>query len=147
MAWRLYRVLSIAAIIAMAPQQISAAIRWMPGDEIATHFRNVTIDGRYASGQSFTERYRDDGRVEYNESGWTIGGHWSVTAGTLCTIYDTDASGGCFRIARVSDNCFEFYFAARTEESAPGPDRAQPIWTARGAISGKATACPDGADV
>lgn len=120
---------------------------WLPADAISKALTGKTIEGRYANGQAFTESYGTDGRVEYIENGRTIGGHWSVTAGTLCTIYDADASGGCFRINRPSANCFEFYFAARTEEAAPGPEGNKPLWTARGSISGENTACQDGANV
>lgn len=124
-----------------------AAVGWMSGEDITVLFSDATIDGQYANGRSFTEHYAANGRVEYAEPGLTIGGRWSVTAGTLCTIYDTDVSGGCFRVARVAENCFEFYFAARTEQAAPGPEGSRPKWTARGAFKGKAAACPDGADV
>lgn len=114
---------------------------WLQDAEIASALTGKTIDGRYASGRAFYERYDRDGRVQYMEDGATIGGRWSVTAGTLCTIYDNDPAGGCFRVARVSANCFEFFFAARTEEAAPGGDKPQ--WTARGSVNGEASACQD----
>lgn len=131
----------------MAAPAAGAIDIWMRESEITAAFHNVTVDGRYADGKPFVEHYRDDGRIEYSENGFHIGGHWSVTAGTLCTIYDSDASGGCFRVARVAENCFEFFFAARTEDDAPGTDGAYPRWTARGSISGRASTCPDGANV
>ena len=74
---------------------------WLSGAEIIQQFKDATIDGRYASGKAFTERYAVGGRVTYKEPGVTLGGHWSVTEGTLCTIYDGDPSGGCYRVARV----------------------------------------------
>jgi hypothetical protein len=120
---------------------------WLPGRDIAEAIAGKTLEGRYANGRAFTERYLSDGRIEYIEQGLTIGGHWSVTAGTLCTIYDTDPAGGCFRVSKVGANCFEFYFAARTEAAAPGPDGSTPKWTARGSVSGEAAACQDGANV
>lgn len=118
---------------------------WLLDAEIASALAGKTIDGRYASGRAFTERYEPDGRVQYIEEGATIGGRWSVTAGTLCTIYDNDPAGGCFRVARVSANCFEFFFAARTEEAAPGGQTPQ--WTARGSVNGEASACQDAESV
>jgi hypothetical protein len=66
-----------------------------------------------------------------------------VTEGTLCTIYDQQDTGGCYRVTRVAPNCFEFYFVSRTEDSAPGPNGTIPHWTARGAVQGKANACQD----
>ncbi len=120
---------------------------WLKGDAIARALDGKTIEGRYTSGRPFTERYLSGGRVEYIERGHTTSGRWSVTAGTLCTIYDDDPTGGCFRVAKVGANCFEFYFAARTEEAAPGPDGSTPKWTARGSVSGEPAACQDAANV
>jgi len=123
------------------------SLRWLADGEIAAALKGKTIEGRYASGRAFTERYDLGGRVKYEEDGATIGGRWSITSGTLCTIYDNDPAGGCFRVARVSENCFEFYFAARTEAATPGPKGSAPLWTARGAVDGQTAACADGASV
>jgi hypothetical protein len=120
---------------------------WLAGEAITKALAGKTIEGSYASGRAFSERYNLDGKVQYAEGGQTMGGHWSVTSGTLCTIYETDPTGGCFRVAKVGANCFEFYFAARTEESAPGPADGKPKWTARGSVPGEGGACQDGADV
>lgn len=125
-----------------------AGSAWLAPDEISAALAGKTLEGRYASGKAFTERYAADGRVEYSESGGiSTGGHWSITAGTFCTIYDGDASGGCYRVSRVGRNCFEFYFITRTEEAAARRAGEAPSWTARGAVSGETTACEDGADV
>jgi len=121
--------------------------RWLSGNEILAQFKDATIDGRYASGKAFTERYGADGRLTYTEASLALGGHWSVTEGTLCTIYEFDASGGCYRVARVDTNCYEFYFVSRTEAAAPGPSDGKPAWTARGALQGKASACRDAPSV
>lgn len=127
----------------------AAALRsWLTPEGLSAALAGKTIEGRYASGKSFTERYGADGRVEYREAGgMTTAGHWSITAGTFCTIYDGDVSGGCFRVARVGKNCFEFYFIARTEEAAAKRDENAPAWTARGSVSGEATSCDDDSSV
>jgi hypothetical protein len=137
----------VIAAMGAAVTGLRADDRWMSDTEIMDQFHDITIEGSYASGRPFTESYRADGRVEYAERGVSMGGYWSVTAGTLCTIYELDPAGGCFRVARVGENCFEFYFSARTEKAAPGPETEKPAWTARGSIRGKSTACPEGADV
>jgi hypothetical protein len=121
----------------------SGEMAWLSGADILRRFRNATLEGRYASGKAFVERYDANGRLSYAEEGLTIGGHWSVTAGTLCTIYDEDTTGGCYRVARVDQNCYEFYFVSRTEETAPGPTGGRPRWTARGALRGQPSACRD----
>jgi hypothetical protein len=137
----------IAFVFVVASGIRADASLWLQGADLAQALAGKTIEGRYGNGQAFTERYLSDGRVEYLENGAQIGGHWSITAGTFCTIYDDQVSGGCFRVSRASANCFEFYFAAATEEAAPGPAGSKPSWTARGSISGEPNACPDGANV
>lgn len=114
---------------------------WMTGDDITAAFTGKTIQGRYASGKEFSEDYLGDGRVEYQDAGGHIAGHWSVTAGSLCTIYDGDESGGCFRVAKSAKNCFEFYFISRTEEGA-ADEGLSPDWTAQGHIEGSDDRCP-----
>jgi hypothetical protein len=122
---------------------VQSTASWLDGPAILQKFNNVTIDGRYADGRAFTERYGADGRLVYTEHGMAMGGHWSVTEGTLCTIYDYDATGGCYRVSRVDTNCYEFYFVSRTEAAAPGPPDGKPRWTARGAVQGQPSACKD----
>lgn len=136
-------ILLAALSVAMLTLPALAMSAWLDDAEILARFKDATIDGRYASGKPFTERYGSDGRLQYDEQGVTLGGHWSVTQGTLCTIYDYDATGGCYRVIRVDQNCYEFYFVSRTEEAAPGPSGGKPRWTARGAVQGKASACKD----
>lgn len=105
-------------------------------------FSGVTLDGKYGSGRPFTETYGADGRIAYRESGVSIGGTWTIEAGTFCTIYDRDPTGGCYRVKKAGGNCYEFYFVARTEAEArrePG----QPSWTARGSVAGRPGACAD----
>lgn len=137
--------LTIASIVSAAGP--ACAQSWMSEQDISKRFHNATLDGHYASGRPFTETYLADGRLAYAESAAAIGGRWSVTAGTLCTIYEIDPTGGCFRVAQVSENCFEFYFASRTEAAAPGHDGDRLSWTARGSIRGLPSRCAEGADV
>jgi hypothetical protein len=79
---------------------------WMSDKELSVRFDGATLDGQYADGRAFTERYDRDGSVKYTERRLTLGGYWSITEGTLCTIYDRDASGGCYRVSQVGPNCY-----------------------------------------
>jgi hypothetical protein len=103
------------------------------------------IAGHYRTGRAFTEAYNADGSLLYNDDERHSDGHWSVTNGTFCTIYSEDPSGGCFRVKRHGDNCFEFYFVARTEEGTAKPDA--PSWTARGWVEGAKDTCVEGSNV
>lgn len=120
---------------------------WLNEAEISKALEGKTLDGVYAGGRRFSESYMQGGNLEYRENGETLRGHWSITQGTLCTIYDANPTGGCFRVAPAGGNCFEFYFVARTEEAAAGSLDERPDWTARGSVEGTLEACPDGANV
>lgn len=116
----------------------------LSGDEIRAALGGKTIDGHYRNGRTFTESYTDAGRLDYRDELRQSGGHWSIVNGTFCTIYDTDPTGGCFRVRRSGANCFEFYFVARTEEEARTP--RDPDWTARGWLNDRKSTCVDGAN-
>lgn len=140
----------LAAVVAAAGPSTAAIAgatgaaesEWMSESELETAFYDVAVEGKYADGRPFHERYNANRRVEYREGGMSTGGTWSVQSGTFCTIYDGDSAGGCFRVKKVSGNCFEFYFVARTEAEAERDPR-RPAWTARASIVGKPGACQD----
>ncbi|HMN38310.1 MAG TPA: hypothetical protein PKD49_11460 [Hyphomicrobium sp.] len=137
-----------AGLPGIAPVELRAeSTAWLSDADIERSLKGHTLDGMYASGRRFTESYLETGSLAYAEDGMTLSGHWSVRAGMLCTIYDADPTGGCFRVAVMGANCFEFYFVSRSEEALPGPPGTKPGWTARGAVEGKAQACIDGASV
>lgn len=115
---------------------------WMSEVAIRAAFSGVTLEGKYGSGKPFTETYEKDGRIAYREGGMSIAGKWSVEAGTFCTIYDSDPTGGCYRVRQVGGNCYEFYFVARTEDQAKAEPR-DPSWTARGSIVGQTGSCAE----
>ena len=116
----------------------------MSEDDIKAVLGGQAIDGHYRSGRTFSESYGADGRIAYRDEFRASGGHWSLVNGAFCTIYDGDASGGCFRIKRSGANCYEFYFVARTEDEAKKP--RDPDWTARGWLAKQKNTCVDGAN-
>lgn len=126
------RVAIAAAITAAALACAQAGVPWLSDAELKVSFAGHTIEGVYPDGRSFIEAYESDGRLDYTEGPRTMTGRWSVVADTFCTIYDGSETGGCFRVRRVSANCYEFYFQARSEAEAADPDNARkPSWTAR----------------
>lgn len=113
---------------------------WMTDEQITAAFSGRTIEGVYASGLTFVERYEPDGRLDYREPVRHMMGRWSVVSGNFCTLYDAGAGGGCFRVVQTSANCYEFYIAAFTEEEAA--EDPQPLgWTARGWRQGERSTC------
>lgn len=135
----------LAALMVTAPTQLASAQApaWMTDHELRRAFKGTTIEGHYADGRTFVESYAKTGALDYREPARNRrqAGHWSVVAGTFCTIYDTSPTGGCFRVRRHSENCFEFYFQARTEAQARSPEPGRPSWTARGWRQGEPSTC------
>jgi hypothetical protein len=116
---------------------------WMGDNEIKAAFDGRTIDGQYGNGLTFTESYLANGRVTYVDPLKSMGGRWSVVNRTFCTLYDTFPTGGCFKVTKVSANCFEFYFLTSSEREAALPDPGKPSWTARGWHKGVPATCDD----
>lgn len=120
------------ACVVFTPLPGVAQSPWMTNKEMRAAFSGQTIEGVYRSGRTFKESYLADGRLSYDERSRHHTGHWSVINGTFCTIYDTSVTGGCFRVQKISANCFEFYFQTRDEAAAAEPDKhGQPTWTAQ----------------
>lgn len=129
-----------------APEPGAANTIWMSDAELTATFGGRSIAGEYENGDRFEETYAESGAVTYRDARRTSGGQWSVRAGTFCTIYDNDASGGCYRVRQPSKNCFEFHFVARTVSEAEEAPR-KPDWTARGWFPDSPTTCVDGESV
>lgn len=123
------------------------ASQWLSDDQIRSAFRGQTIDGVYADRRTFVERYAEDGGLDYIEPYRRNVGRWSVKGSAFCTLYDRDPTGGCYRVRRLSANCFAFYFVSRSEEQAVKDPLEIPAWTARGWVRGKASTCEDAATV
>jgi hypothetical protein len=121
----------------------AATTKWMTDSDIRAAFAGVTIEGIYASDMTFVESYAADGRIEYTEQRRKMTGNWSVVNAQFCTIYDMAATGGCFRVVRLGDNCFEFYFQSRDEKTAAEPDPGKPSWTAQGWRKGEKPTCKE----
>ena len=128
----------------MASSQ-SRAVQWMNDSDLTTTFEGKTIAGLYPAGHRFVETFHRGGRVVYQDQVRQVGGRWSVSAGTFCTIYDGDAAGGCYSVRRMGQNCFEFYFISRTKHDKRRPE--EPTWTAQAWITENPSTCVAGAEV
>jgi len=133
----------LSVTLAAGAVPVNASEDWMNEDDLRHAFAGKTIQGQYATGKSFTESYKADGAISYEERDVAYRGHWSLQAGTFCTIYDTDPAGGCYQVRKVGDNCYEFYFVARTEQEAAEEGPGAPSWTARAAVSDRDPTCSD----
>lgn len=136
-------VTGVSAMVALA----ETGTLWMKEQALDKAFRGKTIEGHYSDGRIFKERYDPDGALYYKDDKRVHYGRWSLQAGTFCTIYNFDTSGGCYRVHKLGPNCFEFYFAVRTTQEAKNGDGGTPSWTARAWRSDEASTCPDAVSV
>lgn len=140
--WRSMMVALFAGASALGALAQEVGPLWMPEPALEKAFSGKTIEGHYSDGLEFRERYDSDGGLYYKDDKRVQYGRWSLQAGTFCTIYDLDPSGGCYRVHKVGPNCFEFYFTARTTKEARSGDGGKPSWTARAWRLDKASTCP-----
>ena len=133
-------VLMVSSLPATATEQLPKAIV-LDGPAIITAFEGKTVSGAYASGLAVSETYALGGGISYWDPNSTTTGKWSVVNNLLCTFYD-NMEGGCFRIERLSQNCFDYFALADSEEEALNPS-GKPRYTARAAIDGAPSTCPD----
>ena len=125
--------------------QAGSADIWMSDVELKTTFAGKTVAGRYPNGRGFIETYHIGGRVQYRDEQRRVSGRWSITGRSFCTIYDKEASGGCYSVRRMSDNCYEFYFISRTDTASPNSDKLS--WTAQAWLSDQPSTCVAGSEV
>lgn len=138
-----FRTALIVMLLAAPAAVMAETNTWLSESELAAALSGQAVSGEYASGRKFFEAYNADGSIAYEDDGRTSSGHWSVQAGTFCTIYEDDPSGGCFRVQKVGANCYEFYYVARTESDASSGNHDKPDWTARAWLEGKPSSCKE----
>ncbi len=128
---------ALAVVFLLAADQPRA----LSGTGIIQAFDGKTITGAYADGVAFREAYHADGTLSYVDVRGSFVGRWSVRNNLFCTFY-ADIAGACFRIEKISDNCFDFFAAAESEAEALNPPN-KPRYTARASVVGSPDTCPD----
>jgi hypothetical protein len=141
--------------LTLAAQAGPALEPWMDEMQLQAAFSGKTVRGYYVDGRGFSESYKADGAIEYQEygkNGLSSHGYWSLRSGSFCTFYALpELNGGCFRVRQTSQNCYDFYYVARSEVGAEWlgqvkPDGAQPNkivpnLIARAAATDRETTC------
>ena len=117
---------------------------WMSEAAMRSAFIGKTLDGHYIDGLSWTETYRDDGRLDYREKARFGVGSWYFKGHVFCTFYEPGygLNGGCWNAEKTGANCYEFYAAATEPDDDAGPD---PLgsWTARAWRQGEPSTCAE----
>ncbi len=114
---------------------------WMSGDEITATFKGEGLAGLYPSNRSWTETIRSDGTTDYREGGNHWQGTWWVRDREFCFSYPPPGMGGCFRVTRISANCYELYEFTQPTGSDETPPYIADLWNGRMWRTSSPTTC------
>jgi len=121
----------IAAASSQSAAQDPQTSAWMTADTIRSEFSGQPLAGIYPSGLTWTEDIYADGTTDYREGAIRRAGQWWLTEREFCFRYPQSGMGGCFRIVKVSDNCYELYQYGTVFGSAEAPPREGGSWNGR----------------
>ena len=118
----------IALAFGLVLGAVSPAAAWLANEAISRIFPGQTLVGEYADGIRFRDAYSIDGQIAYQDERVSWRGEWYVAAGLFCTFYNGGVNGGCFRVLRLSDNCFAFYGTEeRPDPTAPDDSKSKSV--------------------
>lgn len=104
---------------------------WMPADAIRAEFSGQALAGVYPRGKTWAEDIFIDGTTDYREAEVRRPGQWWTTALEFCFSYPEPGVGGCFRITKVSANCYELYDYSSKFGRAEAPPPQKGAWNGR----------------
>lgn len=129
---RLGHVLALSlATISASRAEDDPAQRWMSADAIRAEFSGKALAGIYPSGTTWSEDIASDGTTDYRESHARRPGQWWLTALEFCFSYALPGQGGCFRIVKMSANCYELYEFSSELGRREAPPREKGSWNGR----------------
>lgn len=120
-----------------------SGLAWLSGAEIRTEFSGRSLAGLYPSNRQWSELIRADGSTDYREGEKHWLGRWSVRDREFCFVYPPPGVGGCFRVARISANCFELYEFESPRGQSEEPPNIADQWNGRMWHADRPTTCED----
>ena len=99
------------------------------------------LEGEYASGEAWSERFGTDGTSRYSDVSGSFDGRVTFRQPGVCFTYatDSDLTGGCFEVWQRGRRCFDFYADGTVASLADR--RFGRGWTARGWMPGGREDC------
>lgn len=138
---------AVSAVLAGGPargeEEVAPRLAWMSGDAIRAEFSGRDLAGIYPNGNRWTETIAADGTTDYREGPKHWRGKWWVEAREFCFSYPPPGVGGCFRVVRVSANCFELYDFSSQAGSKEDPPWLGNLWNGRMWHTDRPTTCED----
>lgn len=124
-------------------QDDRSGLVWMTPDEIRQELTGVALSGIYPTERLWTETIRPDGSTDYREGEKHWQGKWWLRDREFCFTYPEPGVGGCFRITRVSANCYELYDFSGQFGRENEPPHLASLWNGRMWRADRPTTCED----
>lgn len=131
----------LAASVSAVAQDDRSGLVWMTGPEIREAFSGQSLAGLYPSERSWTELIRVDGTSDYREGANHWQGQWWIRDREFCFTYAPPGVGGCFRVTRISSNCYELYEFASPLGGDETPPNIANLWNGRMWHADRPTTC------
>ena len=103
----------------------------MPAEAIRTEFSGKNLSGIYPTGRPWSEDIFADGTTDYREPEVRRPGKWWLTSLEFCFSYPQPGEGGCFRVVKISSNCYELYDFSSHFGRLDAPPRLKGAWNGR----------------
>jgi hypothetical protein len=126
---------------AVSAEENRSGLAWMSGEEIRAEFSGRNLTGIYPSTRTWSETIRADGTTDYKEGTRHWQGNWWVENREFCFNYPPPGIGGCFRVTRISANCFEIYEFGSSNGGADEPPHIADLWNGRMWHADRPTTC------
>ena len=139
----------IAVLLAVAcpglpkAEESRSGFAWLSGVAIRGTFSGQKVGGLYPDGRLWSEVIEPNGLTDYRERDKHWRGEWWVTAREFCFSYPPPGLGGCFRVTRISANCFELYDFSSDTAKAEEPPHLADLWNGRMWLTSQPTTCEE----
>lgn len=132
--------LAVFSASALAEDDRSGLL-WLSGDQIQSEFSGRALAGIYPSERTWSESIGSDGTTDYREGEKHWVGQWWVRNREFCFSYPPPGVGGCFRVTRISANCFELYEFESVSGQSDEPPNIADQWNGRMWHADRPTTC------
>ncbi|MGE0768975.1 MAG: hypothetical protein AB7L90_21240 [Hyphomicrobiaceae bacterium] len=129
------------SVAVMAAEGERSGLVWLSGDDIRAAFAGRPLAGLYPSQRPWTETIGADGTTDYRESSNHWRGRWWIRNREFCFSYPPPGVGGCFRVTRISENCFELYEFGTALGGEETPPNIANLWNGRMWHADQPTTC------
>jgi hypothetical protein len=137
----IFMLLAMLAVSPASSEEDRSGLVWLSGEEIRLGFAGKALAGLYPSQRPWNEFIYFDGTTDYREGSNRWKGTWWIRGREFCFSYPPPGVGGCFRVTRISSNCYELYEFDSSLSSEETPPTLAHMWNGRMWEADKPTTC------